>query len=112
MEIDRREDYLSALLLAMLLEHCRTASTATGGELFSRGIAADTHAMLHCAEAGLIEITKQLGPRVFAVVLPEGWALLERLAIQQTNDMNKRLKLSCTRRLRLVANNDEGSHGD
>jgi hypothetical protein len=107
MEIDPREDYLSALLLAMLLEHCRTASTATGGELVSRGIKADTDAMLRCAEDGFIEITKQAGPRVFAVVLPEGRALLERLSIQQVEDINKRLKLSRTRRLRLVADNDE-----
>lgn len=39
--------------------------------------------MVCCAEDGFIEITEQAAGRIFAVVLPEGWALLERLPVDQ-----------------------------
>jgi uncharacterized protein (DUF433 family) len=77
------EDSLSALLLAMLLQH---SETATRGELDSYAITANADAMIACAEDGLIEVTEQAGRRIFAKVTPEGWALLERLRVEQERE--------------------------
>jgi hypothetical protein len=41
---------------------------------------------LSCAEDGFIEITEQADGRIFAVVLPEGWALLDRLRAEQEKE--------------------------
>jgi hypothetical protein len=79
----RGEEYLSSLLLSMVLQHCQTA---TRGELDSYAIKVNADAMICCAEDGFIEITEQAGGRIFAVVMPEGWALLERLRAEQEKD--------------------------
>jgi hypothetical protein len=79
----RGEEYLSALLLAIVLRHC---GTATRGELDSRGIKANDDAMISCAEDGFIDLTGQEGGRLFGAVRPEGWALLERLRADQAKE--------------------------
>jgi hypothetical protein len=73
------EEYGNALLLAMVVHHC---ATATPGEL-DGAITANTAAMIDCAESGYIDITGQADGHIFAVVLPEGWALMERLRAEQ-----------------------------
>lgn len=75
----RGEDYLHALLLAMLVQHCEIAAV----ELDSDAIRANADAMDACAEAGLIDITAQAGGRRIGVVRPEGWTLLHRLRTAQ-----------------------------
>jgi hypothetical protein len=77
------EESVSALLLAMVVHHC---ATATPGELDSGAIAANAAAMIDCAQSAHIDITEQAGGHIFAVVLPEGWALLERLRAEQEKD--------------------------
>jgi hypothetical protein len=79
----RGEEFLSALLLAMVLEHC---GTATPGELDSREIKANADAMISCTEDGFIDLTGQTGGRLFGAVRPEGWALLERLRADQAKE--------------------------
>jgi hypothetical protein len=79
----RGEESLATLLLAMLVQH---SETATRGELDSHAIPADAAAMIACAEDGYIEITSKAGRRIFAVVTPQGWTLLERLRAEQEKE--------------------------
>jgi hypothetical protein len=76
----RGEEYLSALLLAMVLQHCE--SPRFSGQLDSYAITANADAMICCAEDGYIELTAAAGRRICAVVTPEGQALLERLRVE------------------------------
>ena len=69
------EDYVTAILLRMVLEHC---STTDAGELDSFGIEANADAMRDLAQAGFIEIVEQTGERIRATVLPEAEALVAR----------------------------------
>jgi len=92
------ESELSALLLAMVMNHC--AGYAWEDEqagltsylypphrdedyLNSYGDPNNADAMTALAQDGLIEITHQDGPRIWAKVTPEGHAYLARLRIEQ-----------------------------
>jgi hypothetical protein len=93
------EDWLAALLLAMVVEHCTGHSPekarlldngqATylspdpdpGEWLNSYNIPANADAMRELE--GLIEITEQDGAHIIAKVTPEGRALLDQLRTEQ-----------------------------
>jgi hypothetical protein len=79
----RGEEYLSSLLLSMVLQHCGTGAR---GELDSHAIKANFDAMICCAEDGYIQLTDRTGKRILAVVTPEGWTLLERLRADQEKE--------------------------
>jgi hypothetical protein len=49
-------------------------------------LTANAAAMIDCAQSGYLDITGQADGHIFAVVLPEGWALLERLRAEQEKD--------------------------
>jgi hypothetical protein len=69
------EEFLLALLLHMVQEHC---TTMIAGELKSFEIEANADAMKALAEAGYIEIVEQAGNRVRATVLPAADELATR----------------------------------
>jgi len=69
------EDYLFALLLRMVQEHC---STVTAGALDSFGLEAHADAMRALGDAGYIEITEQNGPHIRATILPAAETLVAR----------------------------------
>jgi hypothetical protein len=92
------EDELSALLLATLIAHCGAFAPedeqggftshvnpprGTEADLESYGNHENADAVIALHEQGLIEITYQDGPRIWAKVTPEGRALLARLALEQ-----------------------------
>lgn len=94
-----------ALLMAMVFEHCQgypsgafhadgrfrlrsffntgTVQPDDLDTLDSYDIPANADAMKALAEPGYIEITQQRGQRIFARLLPEGRALIERLRADQ-----------------------------
>jgi hypothetical protein len=86
------EDWLSALLLAMLVEHCGTCSPekrrtmtsyfdpdpSPGDWLDSYNSPANAEAM-RALDGSEIEIIEQDGAHIIAKVTPEGRALLDRL---------------------------------
>lgn len=75
--IFRGEEFLFALLLRMVQEHC---STMIAGELKSFGIAANADALKALANAGYVEIVEQADNRIRATVLPAGDELAARLS--------------------------------
>jgi hypothetical protein len=92
------DDELSALLLAMVIDHCAGysrddqragltsylhAPRTTDDDLDSYGIPANADAMTALHEQGLIEITHQDRERILAKVTPEGRASLRRLRLEQ-----------------------------
>jgi hypothetical protein len=92
------EDELSALLLAMVIDHCagyswddqRAGLTSylhaphtTDDDLDSYGDPTNADAMIALYEQGLLEITHQDGVRILAKVTPEGRTLLGRLPLEQ-----------------------------
>jgi len=92
------EDELSALLLAMVITHCGAFSPedqqggftshlnpppGTEADLESYGNHQNADAMTALHEQGLIEVTHQDGPRIWANVTQEGRALLDRLHLEQ-----------------------------
>jgi hypothetical protein len=92
------EDELSALLLAMVIAHCGAFSPedqqggftshvnppqGTEADLESYGNPENAAAMIALKREGLIEISHQDGPRIWAKVTPEGRALLARLSLEQ-----------------------------
>src|SRR5947209_1387481 len=79
----RAKEYLCALLLATVMEHC---STGTGEMLDSGGVRSNAEDMVACAQGGLIQITGQEGGRIFGTVTPDGHALIERLRMEQERD--------------------------
>jgi len=70
------EEWVTALLLQMVVEHCRIMGRTD--ELNSAGIAANEDAIREL-DGDLIEITHETHDRIFAKVTAEGRALLERL---------------------------------
>jgi hypothetical protein len=96
------EDYLSALLLAMVIEHCAAysptarrrmtsyfnthdASPDRHDWLDSYNIPANADAMREL-DGSEIEITEQDGAHVIAKVTPEGHALLDRLRAERERE--------------------------
>jgi hypothetical protein len=98
------EDWLAALLLAMVVEHCTghspekerqlQADQATylspdpspGEWLNSYNIPANAEAMQELHGSGEIEIIEQDGARIVAKLTPKGRALLDRLRAEQQRD--------------------------
>jgi hypothetical protein len=78
----RGEEWLAALLLQMVMQHCEMAKP---GELDSYAITANADAMREL-DGDLIEITEQFGRRVFAKVTPKGRAMLDRLRAELEED--------------------------
>jgi hypothetical protein len=90
------EDWITALLLAMLIEHCAACSPEARRRmtsfltpdpspeqwLDSYNIPANAEAMREL-DSGEIEITEQDGAHIVAKVTPEGRALLDRLRAQR-----------------------------
>ena len=76
----RGEDFLFALLLRIVLEHC---STTTEGELKSFRVEAHADAMEALAEAGYIEIVEQGSSGIRATTLPLGETLIARLLAEK-----------------------------
>jgi hypothetical protein len=90
------EDWIAALLLAMLVEHCGTFSPEKSRAitsylspdpspdqwLNSYNIPANADAMREL-DGGEIEITEQDGAHIIAKLTPEGNALLEQLRAHQ-----------------------------
>jgi hypothetical protein len=72
----RGEQFLFALLLRMVQEHC---STTVAGELKSFGVEAHAEAMQALADAGYIEIAELEGNRLRARLLPAADALANQL---------------------------------
>ncbi len=72
----RGEEFLFALLLRMVLEHC---NTTIAGELKSFEIEANADALKALADAGYIEIVEQADNRIRATVLPAADELAARL---------------------------------
>jgi hypothetical protein len=72
----RGEEFLFALLLRMVQEHC---NTTVAGELKSFEIEANADAIKALADAGYIEIIEQADNRVRATLLPAADALAARL---------------------------------
>jgi hypothetical protein len=81
------EEWVTALLLQMLVEHCRIMGRTD--ELNSAGIAANEDAMREL-DGELIEITHETHDRIFAKVTAEGRALLERLQAELDADEQRR----------------------
>jgi hypothetical protein len=90
------EDWLTALLLAMVIDHCAAYSPEARRRmtsffnthdtspdrhdwLDSYNSPANAEAMQELHDQGLIEIAEQDGARIVAKVTPEGRALLDRL---------------------------------
>lgn len=71
----RGEDYLSALLLRMVMDHC---ATMNDGELSSFAIEIHADALQALAESGLIEIIERDGAQIRAKVLPAADELVTR----------------------------------
>jgi hypothetical protein len=93
----RGEEWLSALLLAMVVEHCAgyspearkhmtsyfTANASPGKWLDSYNIPANVAAMQELRDSGEIEIAEQDGMHVIAKLTPKGLALLDQLRAEQ-----------------------------
>jgi uncharacterized protein (DUF433 family) len=77
------EDWLTGLLLQMVVEHCRIGET---DELDSHRIAANEDAMDELATEHLINISAATDDRILASVTAEGWAFLERLQGELDDD--------------------------
>jgi hypothetical protein len=69
------EDYLSALLLRMVLEHCGTMKAC---ELSDFTIEANADAIRALADAGLIRIVDEANGRIRATPLPSAETLIAR----------------------------------
>lgn len=69
------EEPLSALLLVMVLHHCATGQP---DQLDSHAIPANAEAMISLATEGYIDLTGEADGHLFAVLRPEGRALIER----------------------------------
>jgi hypothetical protein len=74
--IFRGEEFLFALLLRMVQEHC---STMIAGELKSFEIEANADALKALAKAGYIDIVEQADNRIRATILPAADELADRL---------------------------------
>jgi hypothetical protein len=93
----RGEEYLSALLLAMVIEYCADYPPERASEkdpvpnegspqwLNSFDIPANVEAILELAGQGLIEIALKEGTRISAKVLPAGEDLMQRLHLDKAN---------------------------
>jgi hypothetical protein len=79
------EDELSALLLAMVIDHCGAYSPERRRSMAGfYGDHPPSDAMVALYEMGLIEITEpQDGPRIVAKVTAEGRTILDRLRREQ-----------------------------
>ena len=82
----RGEEFLFALLLRMVREHC---DTTVAGELKSFEREAHADAMKALAEAGYIEIIEQAGDRVRAMVLPAADGLMARLSADKNANRSR-----------------------
>jgi hypothetical protein len=94
------EDWITALLLAMVIEHCAGYSPearrrmtsflspdpSSDQWLDSYNIPANAEAMQELHGGGEIEITEQDGNHIVAKVTPEGRALLDRLRADRERD--------------------------
>jgi hypothetical protein len=94
------EDWLTALLLAMVTEHCAayspdarrrmtsflTPDPSPDQWLDSYNIPANAEAMQELHDGGEIEITEQNGAHIVAKVTPKGRALLEQLRADRARD--------------------------
>jgi hypothetical protein len=93
----RGEEWLAALLLAMVVEHCAgyspegrrsmtsflTADASSGRWLDSYKIPANAEAMQELHQSGEIEIIEQDGAHSIARLTSKGRALLDRLRAEQ-----------------------------
>jgi hypothetical protein len=93
----RGEEWLSALLLAMVVEHCAgyspearrhmalylTADASSGEWLDSYNIPANAEAMQELHQSGEIEIAEQDGVHIIAKLTSKGRALLDQLRAEQ-----------------------------
>jgi hypothetical protein len=82
------EDWYSARLLEIVCRYCGAA----GDELDSGAIPAHADLMRLCAENGDIEITAERDGRIFAVLTPEGRALLDCLRADRERDRERGAK--------------------
>jgi hypothetical protein len=80
------ENYIFALLLRMVQEHCGTMNV---GEIDSYAIEANADAMTALADAGFIEIVGQADGRMRATVLPKGEALAARFLAEKNAGRSK-----------------------
>jgi len=97
------EDWLTALLLAMVIEHCAgcspekrrrmtsylTPDPSPGEWLDSYNIPANAKAMREL-DGSEIEIIEQDGAHIVAKLLPEGRALLDRLRAEPPREKERR----------------------
>ncbi|HEX3984772.1 MAG TPA: hypothetical protein VHX12_13840 [Acidisoma sp.] len=74
------EDYVFALLLRMVREHC---STMTASEVDSYGVEAHADAMRSLVEAGFIEIIEQTNGRMRAKMHPKGEELVAQFLAER-----------------------------
>ena len=102
------EDWITALLLAMVADHCTGHSPEKARQLKARQLTylspdpspgewLDSYNSPANAEAmreleGLIEITEQDGAHIVAKVTPEGRALLDRLRAEQQRNREREAK--------------------